>query len=639
MAQFTSINFLAMPLLHKISFNRQHKPLTVVALFVAISFSLLFISKTQTHAQYNIADINQDGIVDLTDFSILVANFLQTSSNPYNQADINQDGIVDLSDFSFILANFLKTGAPIASDPPADDHPHNPGEAMSMMTWSHTVANKPNPAYDKCDDGTDIVEVHQMYYVVAYDGVKYPTWHPPVVNNPITGVGKCYFGHEHGTDPQTYVHWDEMVQHFGKDINNDGQITPLVISSTGAITEGDRAGVPFGIANEHMDHYYNQENGDSVFVRHEDHVGHKIEVVNRESDLNGNSTHVMTQISGTLGTNIPYYTSGTNTFQPTGVTCTHIHKFHQGTHSADALLNNLHEVIFHSTCQSVNINGINAPAYYPDNTIILTGMMAFGKPGIYKQFCGRKRDDQICGVTGANLGTTSNPICPLDDPLLSRLPDAVNSTSLGRNMTDVDCLEKVEDPGYGISEGSYYFTPYEIWEGDLAIHKGEKLTDSSKIAEHGRQWDVLDPVRVIDVGYQHPTRPWQKNYQFTSEICETLLRKPGTNISRTIGCNDGNRPWDSPQSQFKGLKRTTYLGRNDLSNQGGAEIWWTDPLGGNAVTVPFVSGLKQYISPVNADIQRVQSRVQQVFGPNHFLNDRAIQRQFSSGGGTVHAPN
>lgn len=624
------------------------KNFSQIVSFIFLFFLLTTSSVSAQTSNLCKADINQDQVVDISDYSILVSNFFDNP--PANvRADISGDGIVDLSDYSVLVTHFLQTTsgcqtsspAPTATPTPSG-HTHVPGESMAMRGWGPNGKNVPNPQYDKCDDGTNVVDAHNQYYVIAYDGIKYPTWHPPVVNNPITGVGKCYFGHEHGTDPQKYMYWNEIVQHFGKDVDNDGSIEPLVINAqTGAITPGDRAGIPFGIANEHMDQYYNQENRDSVFVRHEDHVGHKIEFVNKESDVNTNldghvtaSTHQMAQLSGTNGLNIPYYTSGSNTFQPTGVVCTHLHKFHQGTHSGDAILNNLHEVIFHSTCQSVNVNGINAPSYYPNNTVLLTGMMAFGKPGIYKRFCFAQRSQQVCGVTGSNIGSGGS--CTLNDPLLSKLPNAINSNSLGRNMTDKNCLQNWNT----YNPGNNYFAPYEIWEGDFAIYTGNTLTDSSMLAEHGRQWDVLDPVRFIDVGYQHPTRPWQKDYQFNSENC----RKPGGAFDLLTfvgGCNDRNTniQWDSPQSGFRGLKRTTYFGRNRISNSGGSEVYWTDPIGGNAVTTQFSSGLKQRISTVEADIQKVQSRVQQLFGSNHFLNDRAIQRDFNSGGRTVHAPN
>jgi hypothetical protein len=489
-------------------------------------------------------------------------------------------------------------------------------DSMAMMAWGPGTKNPPG-AGDKCDDGTDVVAAHNKYYVTAYDGKNYPTWHPPVVTNSVTGVGKCYFGHEHGTDPQKYMYWDDMVQHFGKDLNGDGKITGVVIGDNGSITEGDRAGIPFGIANEHMDKYYNQEGRDSIFVRHEDHVGHKIEIVNSEAEMVGHSTHTMSQLSGTTGINVPYYTTGSETYKPTGVVCSHLHKFHQGTHSGDAIRNNLHEVIFHSTCMSVDVNGINAPAYYPNNTVILTGMMAFGDPGGYKRFCGNNRDLLVCPD-----GKNADGSCKVTDPLLSKLPNAVYSDTLGRNMVDRSCLENIDS-----ITGSFYFNPYEIWQGDLRI----TTSGGKMIAEHGRQWDVLDPIRFIDPNAS-------SGFTYNSLECD-----PGKLLyKRTLNCGateSKNQPFDSPDSGFRGLKRTAYFGRNRISNSGGSQIWWTDPLGSSAVTTQFSSGLKQRISAVEADIQKIQSRVQQVAGSNNFLNDRALQRQFDDGNHTVHAPN
>ncbi len=490
------------------------------------------------------------------------------------------------------------------------------GESMSMMAWKVGGKNAPNPLYDKCDDGTDVVTAHNQYYVIAYDGIKYPTWHPAVVTNPVTGVGKCYFGHEHGSNPQSYMHWDEIYKFFGKDINGDGVISPLAIAADGKITPGDRAGIPFGMANEHMDQYYNQEGRDSLFVRHEDHVGHKIEFVNSEAEMAGNSTHTMAQLSGTNGVNVPYYNSAanSNTYLPTGVVCTHLHKFHQGTNSADAVRNNLHEVIFHSTCESVNVNNINAPAYYPTNTVLLTGMMAFGEPGGFKRFCFSDRSTNVCPD-----GKNANGSCVVTDPLISKLPNAVHSDSLGRNMVDKYCLDNFATLNPGVN----YFNPYELWEGDLRIQ-----TPAGKmIAEHGRQWDVLDPVRYVDPAGTN-------GIGYNQDRCNQGLPYSGNCAKGVKGA-----AWNSPQAAFKGLHRTAYFGRNRVSNNGGSEIWWTDPLGSNAVTTPFTSGLKQRISTVEADIQTVQYRIQQLYGASNFLNDRALQRDFDNGGNTVHAPN
>jgi endo-1,4-beta-xylanase len=54
------------------------------------------------------SDINSDNIVDITDYSVLVSNFLSTSpTNP--KADINQDNIVDITDYSLLASSFLQT--------------------------------------------------------------------------------------------------------------------------------------------------------------------------------------------------------------------------------------------------------------------------------------------------------------------------------------------------------------------------------------------------------------------------------------------------------------------------------------------------------------------------------------------------
>lgn len=54
------------------------------------------------------SDINQDAVVDLQDYSILVTNFLKPEiSNP--RSDINKDSVVDLFDYSILIQSFLRT--------------------------------------------------------------------------------------------------------------------------------------------------------------------------------------------------------------------------------------------------------------------------------------------------------------------------------------------------------------------------------------------------------------------------------------------------------------------------------------------------------------------------------------------------
>ncbi len=55
------------------------------------------------------ADINRDGIVDITDYSLLVIDFFKaTPANP--RSDINTDGIVDITDYSLLVSQFLQAG-------------------------------------------------------------------------------------------------------------------------------------------------------------------------------------------------------------------------------------------------------------------------------------------------------------------------------------------------------------------------------------------------------------------------------------------------------------------------------------------------------------------------------------------------
>jgi subtilisin family serine protease len=60
---------------------------------------------------YLTADANHDRSVDLTDFTLLAANFNQSGMN-YGQGDFNYDNTVDLTDFTLLASNFNKTLAP-----------------------------------------------------------------------------------------------------------------------------------------------------------------------------------------------------------------------------------------------------------------------------------------------------------------------------------------------------------------------------------------------------------------------------------------------------------------------------------------------------------------------------------------------
>ncbi|MGE0355082.1 MAG: hypothetical protein AB7Q69_17860 [Gemmatimonadales bacterium] len=190
------------------------------------------------------------------------------------------------------------------------------GPSMAFGIW------QPGPN-DTCTG-----EIHDQYSVVGPDGKLYPTWHPPV--DPATG---CTFGHEHGRDPR------------GSDLFQDVGL------------------IPFGYANEV------QDLADPGTMRHEDHVGHKIEW---ENDI---EVQLGDGLAGQILT----------------ITCDVMVKLHQGTHSKDAFTNNMHELAYHIECT--------------DGTAIhFTVLTPIGTPGEFERSC----DRQTIAVGPATPPTSPN---------------------------------------------------------------------------------------------------------------------------------------------------------------------------------------------------------------------------------------
>lgn len=161
------------------------------------------------------------------------------------------------------------------------------------------------------DDCT--AEQHNRHATVGADGKLYPTWHAPT--DPQTG---CSYGHDHGRDPR---------------------------GSALYFTVGD---IPFGLANDALDVW------DPSGMRHEDHVGHKIEWEN------GIAMRFGSEAASAIF----------------DVRCDFLTKLHQGSHSRDAFTNNLHELVYHLRCT--------------DGTEMhVTLMAAIGTPGQFERTCDR----------------------------------------------------------------------------------------------------------------------------------------------------------------------------------------------------------------------------------------------------------
>jgi hypothetical protein len=263
-------------------------------------------------------------------------------------------------------------------DPPANATP-----SVAFLRWT------PGPG-DNCT-----VAIHNRYSTVGPDGKLYPTWHPPV--DPETG---CSFGHEHGRDPR------------GSDL----------YSSVGDI--------PLGYANEQLDTW--DPNG----MRHEDHVGHKIEW---ENDVTMHIDGIADQVLN--------------------IKCDIMTKLHQGTHSKDAFTNNLHELVYHIKCT--------------DGTEMhVTTMNPIGRPGGFTRTCDGARID---------VGT----------PAPANSPDGGGQ----RVIPDRTCVDRFVLVSQG-QNTSFSNGIHESWQTNTSI----RMEGGKTVASFDPYYQVNMPSRFYDPG-------------------------------------------------------------------------------------------------------------------------------------------
>lgn len=374
---------------------------------------------------------------------------------------------------------------------------------------------------------TCTVADHDSFNVIGPDGRRYPTWHPPVMTK--SNGSTCKFGHEHGRDPKSYPDYQSLVNHFAYDANKNGTIDA---------DEKAVSGIPFGYVNEQMD-VFEQARGSTV-MRHEDHVGHKVEW----------------EAPGDL-----FVHGGPGDFsnRRSVAKCNYFAKVHQGTHSKDAFTNNLHEVIGAINCPTENYN------------IIIEKMVAFGKPGI---FAGSPPCDPRGGEV--KVGT---------DSMNSRYPSGPGTREIGVRS----CVES----NFLVPNGRFSTNFYEIWIGDTTITAagGKALVRNPFI-----QFASFNPIR-----YYYPGRN-EDNLGYTIDLCYETEANGDKARGQPCDQLNGSKPaWDSPNSIFTDTRRETYFSASLISNAGGPTIWYSDPYGNNAKNAPFTGSLKQYIINQNVD--------------------------------------
>lgn len=545
-----------------------------------------------------------------------------STTNPpsWFKIDVDKDNKVDRVDFEVFkelirkytssLISHQSTPAPTTIPTSMPDHQsHSTSSSVPAKSPSPSlvipVTNQsensqamgkwiPNPKFDTCSQAE-----HDSYSVVGPDGKKYPTWHPPTHKR--ANGQNCTFGHEHGRNPKNSELWKtkQIQQYFYFDANKNGEMDP---------SEEAVSGLPFGYVNEQMD-TYSKSLGQSV-MRHEDHVGHKVEYANGEGDL---ATHQMTKDTsggvwvGRLGQ------SGVT--KDTGVRCYYLVKAHQGVSSPDAFTNNLHEVVYFADCRHSNTAN--------NQKVSVAQMMAFGKPGGFTSFmpmCGVER--RSASQDYINLGT---------DSMNSQYPSGGGD----REIITRECIEK----GFLVPADKFSGNLYEAWPASLSISNssGQSLLSGINLL-----FDVEDANRYFypeDLkkarGYNNPVA--KTNLGFTMDLCyDTSLQSQGR-IARGGACsyatNYGaikNITWDDPRAAFKGIHRGMYFFPATLNNVGGPEIWYSDPYGKNAKPTPFAGSVKQQMSSKTLQYGRL-------IGDS--LDPRVNDRIHDTGGNTVHAPN
>jgi hypothetical protein len=373
------------------------------------------------------------------------------------------------------------------------------GDAAAFGIWAPASGDTCTPA------------IHDGYFTVGPDGLRYPTWHPPV--DPMSG---CTFGHEHGRNP------------------------------AGSHLFAEVGAIPFGYANQHL-----VESGFGA-DRHEDHAGHKVEWANDMQMSVGNGGSAALAIS-----------------------CSGLFKLHQGTHSPDAFTNNMHEVAYHIRCSDGT--GFSATLLTP-----------IGKAGELVASCDRERHHEA--------GTATPSISP----------DGGGK----RALPDVGCvIERVLQAEDG--RPRFDSALRESWEISASLKKANGRT----LVSFNPYFQVMDPSRYFD-----PAAP--KKMSRPIDLCYVDGIR---GQDRCEGLAAEGVTWDDPRSPFKGVRRFVDINSNNVRNEDGPNVWYTDPLGRNGQAEPFPGSIRQWVA--NRDNEGLDLR-----GP-------VIGRNRSYDAPGVHAPN
>lgn len=266
------------------------------------------------------------------------------------------------------------------------------------------------------------------------------------------------------------------------------------------------------------------------------------------------------------------------------VRCDVLTKLHQGTHSKDAFTNNLHELVYHIRCT--------------DRTEMhITILSAIGTPGQFERSC-----DRATVVVGP-----ATPVNSPDGGGVRIIPD--------RFCVDRDILVPA-------GQTSNFGALHESWETSNSIRR----EDGHTLAFFNPYFQVSRPSRFHDPALPNITgRPIDVCYEVTPAGDQVR----GTNSCSTSTANGTilGLTFDDPRSVFDGVRRNVDVNSNFIDNDGGPEIWYTDPFGRHGRPEEFPGSIRQRIARINNDRGGLELAGPSIGGERDYGSPR------------VHAPN
>jgi hypothetical protein len=451
------------------------------------------------------------------------------------------------------------TPTPTPEPTPEPTHDHTLTDSAAFGLWVPAAG-------DTCTK-----EQHDAYSVMGADGKRYPTWHPP------TGPNGCTFGHEHGRDPSGSALLGDVTALYG--------------------------GLLFGYGNEQLD-VWNSVQGITNGMRHEDHVGHKVEWEN------GITIYEST-------------TTGGASRRALDVTCDFLMKVHQGTHSKDAFTNNVHELLYAMQCH-------DGPGGSIGSKVIVTKMVAFGAPG------GFSEGSVAGGFTPVNVGTATPLNSPTGGglrslPTINRVLESILVPSGQWSQFSLGLYEDWISSNYIRRAGQVgeilYFDPHFAvfspsrfyWPGSDPNTYGITRTDADRAGNVGRSVDVCWMRQTINGSIE----------QARGGECDSMTN---------YGAIASPFRYDDPRSNFNGVHREFYFNNTVIVNTGSTTVWYTDPFGDSATAGTLPGTIPQFISAVD-NRKRTESGLISSSGRAYPLESVAIGKERSYGGSGVHAPN